>query len=139
MESWNGDRVNHSCLHWGHYNGEDHDKHRVVDTQNHDVAQPEGHDYGFAWDQAQDGQGRLLWYIDGRPVMKAGIPQGIRRIADFQVKLNIAMGGNVMQGQRPNNGEYEMVVHDMGLFDSPPGGWDAVERDWRNTPEGHGY
>ncbi|KAK3080475.1 hypothetical protein LTS18_001014, partial [Coniosporium uncinatum] len=28
MESWNGDRINHSCLHWGHFNGEDWDKHR---------------------------------------------------------------------------------------------------------------
>jgi hypothetical protein len=49
------------------------------------------------------------------------------------------MGGNVMQGQRPDNGEYEMVIHEMGLYDSPPGGWEAVDQNWWNTPDGHGY
>lgn len=138
MESWNGERVNHSCLHWGQYNGPDHDKHRVLDTQNHSVDAAEGHWYGLAWDQGP-GRRRLLWYIDGRAVMKAEIPNGMRPIREFQVKLNVAMGGNVMQGQRPAEGEYEMVVHELGYWESPPGGWEGVERDWRGAPEGHGY
>ncbi len=32
MEIWNGGRNNHSCLHWGRYDGKDWDEHRVVET-----------------------------------------------------------------------------------------------------------
>ncbi|KAF2102847.1 concanavalin A-like lectin/glucanase [Rhizodiscina lignyota] len=134
MESWNGERTNHSCLHWGHYNGPDHDKHRVVQTPVSSLDQSIGIQYGFAWDQSS---GKLLWYIHGRPVMRAKIPAGTRKMADFQIKLNIAMGGNVVQGQRPQNGTYDMVVHEVGMFEGPPGGWSTFENHWHSTPEGH--
>jgi hypothetical protein len=134
MESWNNLRTNHSCLHWGHYNGEDHDKHRVLETTVPHLDHPNGKQYGLAWDKAR---GKLLWFIDNRPVMKADIPAGIRRINDFQIKLNIAMGGNVNQGQRPAEGVYDMLVHDIRMVDSPPGGWEQFDQCLHQTPEGH--
>lgn len=137
MESWNGLPANHSCLHWGHYNGEDHDKHRVLDTNVDNISDPRGHTYGFAWDENTR---KLVWYIDDRTVMRSEIPREMgRKLKDFQIKLNIATGGNVMQGIRPDNGEYEMRVHEMGLYEAPPGGWDHLEREYRTLPEGHGY
>ena len=71
--------------------------------------------------------------------MRAEVPQEIRPMRDFQVKLNIACGGNVMQGIRPDAGEYEMLVHEMGLYEAPPGGWAGFERDRTMTAEGKGY
>lgn len=134
MESWNGIRTNHSCLHWGHYNGPDHDKHRVVETNVPALDHPNGQQYGLAWDEAT---GKLLWFINERPVMRADIPSGTRSIKQFQIKLNIAMGGNVCQGQRPADGKYEMIVHEVGLFDAAPGGWCRFEQLWTQTPAGH--
>lgn len=134
MESWNDTRTNHSCLHWGHYNGQDHDKHKVIQTAVPDLAQPAGQKYGFAWNQQT---GKLMWYIADRPVMQASIPQGTRRMADFQIKLNIALGGTVNSGQRPSNGVYEMEVHEVGLYEAPPGGWAEFESQLRRTPQGH--
>lgn len=137
MESWNGLPANHSCLHWGRYSGEDRDKHRVVDTPVSDISRPRGHAYGFAWDENAR---RMVWYVDDRPVMRCGIPRDMgRKLRDFQIKLNIATGGNVTQGTRPDDGEYEMRVHEMGLYEAPPGGWDHFEREYERVPEGHGY
>ncbi|GME51204.1 glycoside hydrolase family 16 protein [Neofusicoccum parvum] len=138
FEAWNGARVNHACLHWGHFNGPDHDKHRVVETPIPELDHPEGRWYGFAWDQPPHGQGgRMVWYVDGRPVMKADIPQGTRRLSDFQIIINIAMGGNVNGGVLPANGYYDMVIHSLKLQDEPTGGWGAFERDWATAPQGH--
>lgn len=81
----------------------------------------------------------MVWYIDERPVMRAGVPAGTRPMRDFQVKLNIAAGGNVMQGQRPDVGEYEMLVHEIGMMESPPRGWTGFEHDVQKTTEGKGY
>lgn len=134
MESWNHTRTNHSCLHWGQYNGADHDKHRVVETNVPALDHPNGQQYGLAWDEST---GRLLWFVNDRAVMRADIPRGTRSITQFQIKLNIAMGGTVNQGQRPANGVYEMVVHHIGMFDAPPGGWGQFEHLWQTTPVGH--
>ena len=85
MESWNGEKKNHSCLHWGHYNGEDSQKHKVIQTPLTDLT-TSPHTYGFAWieeDGIPDWRGRLIWYIDGRPVMKSNIPAGSRRMEDY--------------------------------------------------------
>jgi hypothetical protein len=71
--------------------------------------------------------------------MRADVPGGLRPMRDFQVKLNIATGGNVMQGQRPDEGEYEMLVHEVALLEAPPGGWAAFEHDCAVTAEGKGY
>lgn len=137
MESWNGLPANHSCLHWGQYNGEDHDKHRVLDTNVSHISHPKGHTYGFAWDENPR---KMAWYIDDRPVMRCEIPRDLgRKLKDFQIKLNIATGGNVMQGTRPDSGEYEMRVHEMGLYETPPGGWEHFERGYERVPQGHGY
>jgi beta-glucanase (GH16 family) len=137
MESWNGLPVNHSCLHWGQYDGPDHDKHRVLDTNVNDISAPDGHKYGFAWDENAR---RMMWYIDDRPVMRCDIPRDMRRkLREFQIKLNIATGGNVMQGISPDNGEYEMRIHEMDLFEAAPGGWEHFEREYGRVLEGHGY
>lgn len=138
FESWNGDCVNHSCLHWGHYNGEDHDKHRVVETHLHDMPR-QPHTFGFAWleeDGIPNWRGRMIWYIDGRPVMKGSIPPGTRRMEEYRILLNIAMGGNVCQGKLPKDGYYDMVVSDMKMCEEPVGGWHAFEQAWSSTPEG---
>jgi hypothetical protein len=53
---------------------------RVIGTRIQDMARRPVK-YEFAWDQnEQNGQGRLIWWIDGREVMKAPIPDGTRRM-----------------------------------------------------------
>ncbi|KAG9771225.1 concanavalin A-like lectin/glucanase, partial [Aureobasidium melanogenum] len=137
-ETWNGDGVNHSCLHWGFYTPQDKDKHRVVPTFVQGMQQGRPVRFEFAWQQDEStGQGRLLWWIDGRAVMKAPIPQGTRRVADFVVLLNIAMGGNVCQGQEPREGTYDLVVHEMKMQEEPEmGGWARFDGDWSWVREG---
>ncbi|KIW77909.1 hypothetical protein Z517_07742 [Fonsecaea pedrosoi CBS 271.37] len=137
-ETWNGDGVNHSCLHWGFYTPQDTMKHRVVATPVHGMANGRPVRFEFAW--AQDpatGQGRLVWWIDGQAVMKAPIPSGTRPMADFVVLLNIAMGGNVCAGKIPSEGTYDMVVHEMKMMEEPEaGGWAKFDRDWGWVREG---
>lgn len=98
--------------------------------------------YEFTWEQPEgrgrnEGGGRAIWSIDGKAVMKAGIPEGARRMDDWQIIINVAMGGNVCQGLRPADGHYDMVVHELSLHDEPSGGWGRFEQDWQSTPEGH--
>lgn len=139
-ETWNGDHENKSCLHWGHHH--EPQKHRVLKTKIHDMsARPVRYD--FAWDQpgGKPGHGRLMWYIDGKPVMKMTM-EGKRPIKDFTILLNIAMGGNVCGGKVPADGQYDMVVHDLHMADDLAfGGWARFEADWgnQNTPMGNTY
>ncbi|KAH6669950.1 glycoside hydrolase family 16 protein [Halenospora varia] len=138
FESWNGEGMNHSCLHWGHFNGEDWNKHRVVDTPIPDLRDREVQ-VGFAWDQEQDvngARGRMVWYVDGRAVMKAPIPEGTRRMSDWRVIINVAMGGNVCQGKLPADGTYDFVLRELGTWDAPAGGWEQFGRDFEGTKEG---
>jgi beta-glucanase (GH16 family) len=138
MEHWNGETENHCCLHWGHFHGEDMAKHKVCETNIPQITS--AHTYGFAWDQPPGGEGgRMIWYIDGRPVMKASRPAGTRRLEDFQVILNIAVGGNVNKGAVPADGVYDMCVHELKMSESVPGGQGRFESDWGFTTEGHGY
>jgi beta-glucanase (GH16 family) len=138
FESWNGDRVNHSCLHWGYHTRADWDKHRVRDTQIADMAAPAGHAYAFAWDQPARGEGgRMVWYIDGRAVMKAQRPPGTRSMEDWRVIFNVAMGGNVCAGRVPQDGCYDFEVHELRMCDEPDSGWEGFERDWVDAKEGH--
>ncbi|KAL5121433.1 hypothetical protein ACEQ8H_000504 [Pleosporales sp. CAS-2024a] len=138
FESWNGNCVNHSCLHWGHYNGEDHEKHRVLETTLHDMSR-QPHTFGFAWTE-EDGvpnwRGRMIWYIDGRPVMRGNIPLGTRRMEEYRILINIAMGGNVCQGKLPRDGYYDMIVSDLKMCEEPPGGWQQFEGAWSTCSEG---
>lgn len=138
-ETWNGDLENHSCLHWGHHH--EGDKHRVLGTKIPDMnGRPVRYD--LAWDQpgGQPGQGRLVWYIDGRPVMKGHIPGGTRPMRDMTILLNVAMGGNVCQGVTPADGYYDMVIYSLYASEEPElGGWGGFEHAWQHTPEGHGY
>lgn len=136
FESWNGDHINHSCLHWGHFNGEDWNKHRVVDTPIPSMpSKPLA--MAFAWDQPENGQGgRAVWYIDGHPVMKADIPIGTRRMSDWNIILNVAMGGNVCGGKLPGDGTYDFIVHELRLEEEPVGGWGRFGEDWGRTREG---
>jgi len=138
-ETWNADGENRSCLHWGTHDTEPH-KHRVAGTKIPDMhARPVRFDW--AWDQPSGGagQGRMLWWIDGRPVMRTPIPEGTRPMRDWTVLLNVAMGGNVCQGRVPPDGTYQMVVHSLYLADEPGSGWATFERDWAAAPEGRPY
>ncbi|GAB7345533.1 hypothetical protein MBLNU457_3848t1 [Dothideomycetes sp. NU457] len=137
FEAWDGDAINHSCLHWGFFNGEDWNKHRVLETSLQHITTT-GQRFDFVWDERQDGMGRLIWYIDGRAVMKAEKPRGTRRMSEFRILINIAVGGNVCKGHMPRNGIYEMRIRDLAMWESGPGGWDGFERDWRSAKEGHG-
>ncbi|KAG9244095.1 glycoside hydrolase family 16 protein [Calycina marina] len=141
LETWNADCVNHSCLHWGHFNGEDWNKHRAIETNIEGMAGRPVR-YEFVWEQDEstgrnDGGGKAVWYIDGRLVMKAAIPQGARRISDWQIIINVAMGGNVCQGKTPADGYYDLVVHELRLLDIPTTGWSRFEADFETGPEGH--
>ncbi|KAI1814763.1 glycoside hydrolase family 16 protein [Poronia punctata] len=144
-ETWNGDMMNHSCLHWGFYNGEDAQKHLVRATHIPDMARRPVR-FDFVWqcshsgvrphDGKSEGGGRLMWYVDGRPVMKNIMPPGTRPIEDWTVLLNIAMGGNVCQGKTPRDGAYDMVVHALHMSEAPEGGWQRFDHDWHVCPDG---
>lgn len=139
MEAWNGDAINHSCLHWGFFNGEDWDKHRVLETPIQGITSAQGVRFDFVWDEDErTGQGRLVWYIDGRPVMKAKKPPATRPMRDFRILINVAMGGNVCQGVLPADGVYEMRVRELAMWDAPERGWEQFERDWKSAKEGKG-
>lgn len=139
FESWNGDCVNHSCLHWGHYNGEDWNKHKVKDTPMEDMPH-RPHVWSFAWQEEEGrmdgGRGRLMWYIDHVAVMKATIPRGTRRMEDFRIIINVAMGGNVCGGKLPADGVYDLQLSGLKMSDEPMGGWEQFEKDWTRAPEG---
>ena len=142
FESWNGDLINHSSLHWGNFDTADAKKHRTIETSTPGMARPEGHMYGFAWDQKEDkdgSPGRLVWYVDWKPVMKADIPLGTRRMSNYSIIFNIAMGGNVIQNVTPVDGVYELVVHSLELYEAPPGGWGQFNNDYHTAAEGKYY
>lgn len=79
----------------------------------------------------------MVWYIDGKPVMKAGIPDGTRRLSEYRIIVNVACGGNVCAGKVPADGTYDLVVHELRFEDQPPGGWRGFESAWNSAPEGH--
>lgn len=139
-ETWNGDCENRSCFHWG----DDHEpqKHCVLGTKIPDLpSRPVRYD--FAWDQTgQQQQGKMVWYIDGRPVMKATTVEGMRPLREFTILLNVAVGGSVCGGKTPAHGYYDMIVHSLFLASEPDyGGWDRFEADYKShrTPFGNGY
>ncbi|PNS14760.1 hypothetical protein CAC42_1989 [Sphaceloma murrayae] len=143
FEAWDGSSVNHSCLHWGHFNGDDWDKHRVQETELGSKIRPSGHPdegvrFDLAWDESEDSnEGRIIWYVDGRPVMKASKPKGTRSLKDYRILINVAMGGNVCKGRLPDDGRYEMVVRDLAMWEEPEGGWARFDKDWKEAKEGH--
>jgi hypothetical protein len=95
------------------------------------------HEYGFAWDQPEEGEGgRMVWYVDDRPVMKATRPPGTRRMEDWRVLLNIAMAGTVCNGVRPENGNYDMVVSKLTMSEEAPGGWVRFDEDHKMSAPG---
>lgn len=82
----------------------------------------------------------MIWYIDGRPVMKGDIPAGTRPMRDMTILLNVAMGGNVCGGKTPADGHYDMVVHSLYMGSEPEyGGWHRFEADWAAAPMGNTY
>jgi beta-glucanase (GH16 family) len=133
-ETWNADGTNRSCLHWGFHDREPQ-KHRVAETRIPDMAARPVR-FAFGWDQAT---ARLVWWVDGRPVMRARIPEGTRPLRDWCVLLNVAMGGNVCQGRIPDPGAYEMAVSRMWVAEAPEEGWGVFEQGWNTAPEGKGY
>ena len=68
--------------------------------------------------------------------MKSSKPGGTRRFEDFRIILNVAIGGDVCNGNLPRDGTYEMKVHELKMCESIEGGWDKFEEDWRRTREG---
>ncbi|KAK1843385.1 Glucan endo-1,3-beta-glucosidase A1-like protein 1 [Colletotrichum chrysophilum] len=138
-ETWNGDCENHSCLHWGQHH--EPDKHRVLGTKIPDMQyRPVRYDLAWVQPGGQPGQGRMIWYIDGRPVMKGDIPPGTRPMRDMTILLNVAMGGNVCGGKTPRDGYYDMVVHQLYMGSEPEyGGWQRFENDWADTQLGNTY
>lgn len=137
MESWNGDPDNHSCLHWGHYDARDWNKHRVIKSRTPGLGSSQGVLFTFSWNESPaTGEGKLLWSIDGKPVMRASKPAGTRPMKDFRILLNIAVGGTLNKGTLPADGTYEMAVREVEMWDAPVGGWAAFERDWKSAPEG---
>ncbi|KAI5453599.1 hypothetical protein NCC49_005423 [Naganishia albida] len=137
MESWNGDPDNHSCLHWGHYDARDWNKHRVVKSRTPHLGAAQGVLFTFTWtENPSTGEGKLLWSLDGRPVMRASKPAGTRPMADFRILLNIAVGGTLNKGTLPADGSYEMAVRELEMWDAPLGGWAGFEREWKRAPEG---
>jgi len=78
----------------------------------------------------------MVWYIDGAPVMRAEIPPGTRRMEDWRIILNVAMGGNVCGGALPRDGCYDLVVSDVRMCEEPLGGWDGFDSDWSRAQEG---
>jgi hypothetical protein len=140
FESWNGDLVNHSSLHWGDFKKEDANKHHSIDTNTPDMARPEGRMYGFAWDQEEDkdgSPGRMVWYVDWKPVMKASTPPGTRKMSDYTILFNVTLGGDAIQNVAPVDGVYELVVHSLDLYEAPPGGWSEFNNEYNTTAEGH--
>lgn len=145
-ETWNGDGINRTCLHFGHH--EEPDKHRVVATPLQAVMPRRPIRFDFAWDQTGDtqtggkGNGRIMWYIDGRPVMKGHVPPETRPLGDFTILLNIAMGGNVCGGKVPADGSYDMSVHALYMADTLEfGGWGRFDEDHASdaVPIGNTY
>jgi len=118
LETWGGRSENGACLHWGHFTPQDGHKHRMTKTPIARMELP--HTYGFSWEGR-----RCVWFIDGRPTMRAVLPDTCRPFSEYNIILNIAMGGNVMNGERPDPGEYFMVVHSLGVWDAPnfEGAW----------------
>jgi beta-glucanase (GH16 family) len=142
FETWNGDRINHSSLHWGKFDAADKDKHHTIEKNMHDMARTEGHMYGFAWEQEKDedgSPGRMVWYVDWQPVMKADIPKGTRKMSDYTILLNVAMGGDVVKGVAPADGEYELIVHSLQLYETPPGGWMQFHDDYSSNTTSSGH
>jgi len=133
METWNGKGRNGTCLHWGQHSPEDKDKHRTLET--HIANMNEVHEYGFCWTESRGG--RCMWFIDGRPAMRANAPSSIRTWDEFQLKLNVAMGGNVTGKTPPAEGGYELIVHSVEMQDGPPGGWEQMEQSWDWVLEGN--
>lgn len=132
-ESWNASMKNHSCLHWGFYTPEDNWKHLTMGTDIPDMASRPVR-FDFAWHES----GRMVWYIDNRPVMRAMVPAGTRPLPDWCIILNVAMGGNVCAGQIPRDGAYDLVVHALYMSEEPEfGGWGKFEGDWQQCREGN--
>lgn len=68
--------------------------------------------------------------------MRADIPLGTRRMEDFRILINVAMGGNVCNGKLPKDGYYDMIVSELKMCGEPPQGWGSFEHAWGATPEG---
>lgn len=132
-EGWDGKHENGNCVHWGHFNGEDYDKHRV---RYHPISKDQhvtGHTYGFCWSEKG-----LIWFFDGKPTMRAKVPKGIRPFSQFQIMLNIAIGGNVMQNAKPQApSTHQMYVRDLKICHSPPMGCSFFDEAWKQACDGN--
>lgn len=69
--------------------------------------------------------------------MKAEKPVGTRRLKEFRILINVAVGGNVCKGHMPTDGMYEMRVRDLTMWEAPPRGWEGFERAYTEAKAGH--
>lgn len=68
----------------------------------------------------------LTWYVDGRPTTSVTAPSPpFSSLALFSPIINLAMGGTLTQHVAPADGEYEMRIGRVALYEDPPGGWQA--------------
>lgn len=77
----------------------------------------------------------MLFFVDGKAVMKCEKPAGTRRFEGWRLLLNIAMGGNVCDGKTPGNGVYQMEIHSLLMWDEIPGPR-TFEDHWGGCSEG---
>lgn len=71
--------------------------------------------------------------MEGRPAMRASLPDGLRPMEEWNILLNVAMGGNVCEGQVPQEGAYDLVVQEISMSKIEP---KAIDRFWFKAVEG---
>jgi hypothetical protein len=87
--------------------------------------------YDFYWSEPD---GRLVWCINERAVMRSSIPPGLRPMSEWKILLNVAMGGNVCEGQVPaKEGNWDMEVEEIWIAKLDE---KMMHRLWKEAPEG---
>ncbi|KAE9992290.1 hypothetical protein EG327_009551 [Venturia inaequalis] len=102
MESWNAETMNHACMHWGHFNGEDSQKHRVAETSMSNIRAT--HVYGFAWEQPEHGGGGRFMILQSK--VQAGIAKNFENDGDHQI-------ANRQTGKLLSNPQTRREIRDM--------------------------
>ncbi len=118
MEFFGTSRKNLFCAHWGPHGPQDSHLHSVYE---HKVADPTSfHTYGLAW------KGNHLGFYCDRSLVHTCTPPHppFADLKDFRLILNIAMGGNPLEGKKPaEQGNWRMEVEYVSRWRLPPGGW----------------
>jgi beta-glucanase (GH16 family) len=89
-------------------------------------------------------ENRLTWYVDRVPQKSLTVPRlghgvrggGFTDFAHFGLIMNIALGGTATEHQTPKQGQYEMAIGPVRVWDVPPGGWQAFEDHHAHEKQG---